>query len=420
MRCSIQRAVAPLLKSRGYDVEVAATGAAAIEAVGARGHPTWSCSISACRISTARKSARASERRQTAPIIVLSARGSETDKVRALDLGADDYVTKPFGPEELLARIRVALRRVTGGGRRATGQISAGDLTIDYDRRRVVRGRRGNPADAEGVRAAVAAGARNADRVLTHRAILKAIWGPQRRRTARTSVDARGATSQAHRARSGESPLPRQRALGGVPVFDRRAGSLDPPSASGSMPSSSRASVSSAEDSLTMRRSATSLRLLLRQALGLIDERKLLGLFGCGLAAISSVSTANLLFVELAGALHGEPLTERHRSRASEEARKPGDDDLAPAKARAGHPHDQTEVRQQAIVRAEHGRPKRVAGGAAMAALEPGDEWAFRAAVARNRPQRTSVAAFIGVHPGRAIADAGVPLRVGDLLSGNE
>ena len=57
-----------------------------------------------------------SSRRQQVPIIVLSARGAEADKVNALDLGADDYVTKPFGPEELLARIRVALRRV--GGRR--------------------------------------------------------------------------------------------------------------------------------------------------------------------------------------------------------------------------------------------------------------------------------------------------------------
>ena len=55
------------------------------------------------------------------PIIVLSARGGEADKVAALDLGADDYVTKPFGPEELLARIRVALRRVFEATRRKSG-----------------------------------------------------------------------------------------------------------------------------------------------------------------------------------------------------------------------------------------------------------------------------------------------------------
>ena len=92
------------------------------------------------------------------PIIVLSARGAEADKVNALDLGADDYVTKPFGPEELLARIRVALRRVGADESRRDGVFRAGDLTIDYDRRRVLRGGRRDPADAQGVRAAVAAG----------------------------------------------------------------------------------------------------------------------------------------------------------------------------------------------------------------------------------------------------------------------
>jgi two-component system KDP operon response regulator KdpE len=111
------------------------------------------------------------------PIIVLSARGSETDKVRALDLGADDYVTKPFGPEELLARIRVALRRKEHARIEESGQISAGDLTIDYDRRRVVRSGeeiRLTPKEFE----LLSLLARNADRVLTHRAILKAVWGP--------------------------------------------------------------------------------------------------------------------------------------------------------------------------------------------------------------------------------------------------
>jgi two-component system KDP operon response regulator KdpE len=111
------------------------------------------------------------------PIVVLSARGAESDKVNALDLGADDYVTKPFGPEELLARIRVALRRVKDEGQGETGQFRAGDITIDYDRRRVLR------ADAE-IRLTpkefdlLSLLARNYDRVLTHRTILKAIWGP--------------------------------------------------------------------------------------------------------------------------------------------------------------------------------------------------------------------------------------------------
>src|SRR5438132_85234 len=111
------------------------------------------------------------------PIIVLSARGSEADKVAALDLGADDYVTKPFGPEELLARIRVALRRVFSADEPATGRLQLGDLAIDYDRRRVVRGEdeiRLTPKEFDLLTLLM----RNPGRVLTHRAILKAIWGP--------------------------------------------------------------------------------------------------------------------------------------------------------------------------------------------------------------------------------------------------
>ena len=67
------------------------------------------------------------------PIIVLSARGAEPQKVAALDRGADDYVTKPFGPEELLARVRAALRRTLAGQQPAGGQIASGDITIDFD-----------------------------------------------------------------------------------------------------------------------------------------------------------------------------------------------------------------------------------------------------------------------------------------------
>ena len=174
---SIQRAVAPLLRSRGYDVEVSSTGTDALKAAAERppdlivldlGLPDLE-GVEVCRRVRASSSI---------PIIVLSARSGETDKVAALDLGADDYVTKPFGPEELLARIRVALRRVAGGDEPPhSGRVTVGDVTIDYDRRRVMRGEdeiRLTPKEFELLSLLV----RNPDRVLTHRAILKHVWGP--------------------------------------------------------------------------------------------------------------------------------------------------------------------------------------------------------------------------------------------------
>jgi two-component system KDP operon response regulator KdpE len=112
------------------------------------------------------------------PVLVLSARGQDEDKIRALDSGADDYVTKPFSMGELLARVRVALRhgarRVEGG---EDGPVVAGELVVDLARRRVTR------AGAE-VRLTpieyrlLAMLAKHAGRVLTHQQMLREVWGP--------------------------------------------------------------------------------------------------------------------------------------------------------------------------------------------------------------------------------------------------
>lgn len=173
---SIQRTLAPLLRSRGYDVDIAGTGADAMKI--AAQHPpdliVLDLGLPDVEGSEVCRRIRVSA---AMPIIILSARGHEADKVAALDLGADDYVTKPFGPEELLARIRVWLRRVQADDRGETGSVTIGELTIDYGRRRLLRGDdeiRLTPKEFE----LLAFLARNHDRVLTHRAILKAVWGP--------------------------------------------------------------------------------------------------------------------------------------------------------------------------------------------------------------------------------------------------
>lgn len=113
----------------------------------------------------------------TAPVIVLSARGREEDKIEALDAGADDYLTKPFGTGELLARIRSALRRVVLSTTGASMTVVAGELCIDMERRVVTRG--GVEVHLKPTEYNVLALlARNAGKVLTHGQILKEVWGP--------------------------------------------------------------------------------------------------------------------------------------------------------------------------------------------------------------------------------------------------
>ena len=113
------------------------------------------------------------------PIIVISARNRESEKVKALDAGADDYITKPFGNQELLARIRTALRhrRQPMGAETKTPMYHAGQLKIDFDKRRVFLGE-------EEIRLTqieyklVSLLAENAGKVITYESIIKDIWGP--------------------------------------------------------------------------------------------------------------------------------------------------------------------------------------------------------------------------------------------------
>src|SRR5262245_9318775 len=172
---NILATLAPLLRSRGYEVSTAMTGRGAVEAV-ERENPDLMVLDLGLPDMDGVEVTRLVRDGRTTRIVVLSARGAEGDKVRALDAGADDYVTKPFGTEELLARVRVALRR-TETAPPQSGPIVRGALVIDRERFRVIR-------DGEEVRLTpkefelLTFFAQHPGRVLTHRAILKAIWGP--------------------------------------------------------------------------------------------------------------------------------------------------------------------------------------------------------------------------------------------------
>jgi two-component system, OmpR family, KDP operon response regulator KdpE len=110
------------------------------------------------------------------PIIVISARGREADKVEVLDAGADDYLTKPFGVDELLARIRVALRHATQAGVGLSQVVEVGPLRIDFQRREVRCDDREIHLTPTEYRI-VALLAQNAGKVLTHGHILSEVWG---------------------------------------------------------------------------------------------------------------------------------------------------------------------------------------------------------------------------------------------------
>jgi len=112
------------------------------------------------------------------PIIVLSARGQERDKVAALDAGADDYVGKPFGAGELLARVRVALRHAAGAGREGDdARFRVGELEVDLHRRQVLL--RGNEVRLTPIEYRLLTTlVRHAGKVVTHQQLLHEVWGP--------------------------------------------------------------------------------------------------------------------------------------------------------------------------------------------------------------------------------------------------
>ncbi|MFT4039078.1 MAG: response regulator [Thermomicrobiales bacterium] len=168
----IRRALQTALTAHGYTVETAEDGVLGLAAIA-----TWAPDVVVLDLVMPGRDGFEVLRDLRAwsdlPVIVLSARGQEPDKIAALDLGADDYLTKPFGMGELLARLRVALRRRRGT---PAAVLQGGDVVIDLERRLVTK--RGEeihltPTELN----LLLALARDAGKVLTHRQVLQRVWG---------------------------------------------------------------------------------------------------------------------------------------------------------------------------------------------------------------------------------------------------
>ena len=171
----LTRVLKTTLSSQGYEVKTAADGESGFDAA-----MDWLPDLIVTDLSMPKMSGielcRAVRERSQVPIIVLSVRGEEKNKIEALDAGADDYVTKPFSTNELLARIRANLRRVAAGKEDVSEPIAQGDFYIDPESR-IVRVRDKEihltPKEFD----LLVYMARHPNKVLTHRVLLNAVWG---------------------------------------------------------------------------------------------------------------------------------------------------------------------------------------------------------------------------------------------------
>jgi two-component system, OmpR family, KDP operon response regulator KdpE len=168
----ILRALETTLRGAGYDVDTAATGESALTQAAV--HPPDAVVLDLVLPGKSGADVCRELRQWTqAPVLILSAVGEEREKVAALDAGADDYVTKPFGVDELLARLRATFRRATTSGEPV---IAIGDLCIDLEKRAVFR-------DGELLQltphefALLRLFALNEGKLLTHQTILREVWG---------------------------------------------------------------------------------------------------------------------------------------------------------------------------------------------------------------------------------------------------
>jgi two-component system KDP operon response regulator KdpE len=171
----IVRALKIILRSAGYAVESAETKADALASLAARPPDAVVLDL-VLPDGQGVEVCKDVRRWSRLPIVVLSAVGDEREKVRALDAGADDYITKPFGTDELLARLRAVLRRSAEAG--GSPRIELGEVTIDLSDRRVTReGEEVHLTPIEFDLLRVLAQYRG--RLVTHRQLLQEVWGPE-------------------------------------------------------------------------------------------------------------------------------------------------------------------------------------------------------------------------------------------------
>ncbi len=171
----ILRALRVVLRDAGFEVVPAETGAEALDRAAVRPPEAAIVDLMLPDLDGIELTRRLREWSEM-PILVLSAVGEEEQKVRALEAGADDYITKPFGSRELVARLQAALRR--GGRSEEQPRIVADDLEIDLGARVVTSAGepvRLTPIEFDLLRVL----ARNRGRLMTHRALLKEVWGPE-------------------------------------------------------------------------------------------------------------------------------------------------------------------------------------------------------------------------------------------------
>jgi two-component system, OmpR family, KDP operon response regulator KdpE len=180
----IRRTLQAALSRDGWEVMLAASGDEGLD-LAAAGHPDLVILDLVMAGMSGFEVCRHLRRWTKTPVIVLSVRNSEDDKIQALDLGADDYLTKPFGMREMFARIRAVMRRTTLDETQSDSQFSCEDLLVDFAQRRVMLSGQEihiTPKEYDLLRYMVL----NANRVLTHRQLLKDVWGSQYENDAQT------------------------------------------------------------------------------------------------------------------------------------------------------------------------------------------------------------------------------------------